>query len=294
MKTKTLKKKIFIKLGDIVGSRNLKLSFSLRYFGHRGHFPNLKNPSDISEFMLSSMLKPDFSRYAKYADKVKVRNYVKAKGHENILLKHYAVWSNPQSINIKDLPDKFILKANNACGNHIICRDKTQFDIKKAIHILSKNLLLPKTEKFLKEPHYKYISPLIFAEELVETKDNNPPFDIKFHCINGEPYDIFICTERGWNKKYKTYDLNWNSKNTTKTEYLSGFQLDRPTQLEEMINISRDLASDFPFVRVDFYLHPKKIIFSELTFTPWGGYMNSYTNEEILKMGEILRKGTKL
>lgn len=44
------------------------------------------------------MLNPAFDQYAKYADKVRVREYVKECGLEHILLKHYGVWERPEDI----------------------------------------------------------------------------------------------------------------------------------------------------------------------------------------------------
>lgn len=289
-KLKKLPKKILNIFGNITGIFSLRIGQKIRYFGHRGRFPNLKKPKDISEFMLSSMHKPEFLHYSNYADKVKVREYVITKGLERILPKIYGIWDNPERIDFSTLPNSFVLKANNGCGNHIICNDKTQLDIKKSILKLKKNLKAHKTNRLRLEPHYQHIKPLILAEELIRTIDGKPPADIKFHCINGEPYDIFICTERGINTKYITYDLGWNKKNVTKTEYLSHVTLKKPDNLDDMIKVAKQLAQGFDFVRVDFYLNTSQTIFSELTFTPWSGYMNSYNDDEILKMGRILTK----
>jgi len=65
------------------------MNYTLRYYCNRGHFPNFNHPKDLSERILASMLSKDFLKYADYADKVKVREFIKAKGLENILLKQY-------------------------------------------------------------------------------------------------------------------------------------------------------------------------------------------------------------
>lgn len=74
-------------IANVLGQR---VNYTIRYYRHRGHLPNFKHPKDLSERILSSMLSKDFLKYADYADKVKVREYVKAKGLEGILLKQ--VW----------------------------------------------------------------------------------------------------------------------------------------------------------------------------------------------------------
>ncbi|HPE41221.1 MAG TPA: ATP-grasp fold amidoligase family protein [Bacteroidales bacterium] len=293
MKLAKYRKAVLNRIGNCIGRINQELGIKTRYFAQRNRFPNLKDPKDISEIVLSSMLKPDFIKFAEYTDKVKVRKYVITKGLEHILPKIYGIWDNPGKIDFSTLPNSFVLKANNGCGNHIICNDKTQLNIEKSILKLKKNIKAHKTNRLRLEPHYQHIKPLIFAEELIKTKDGKPPADIKFHCINGEPYDIFICTERGINTKYITYNLEWNKKNVTKTEYLSHVTLKKPDNLDDMIKVAEQLARGFDFVRVDFYLNTANVVFSELTFTPWSGYMNSYSDEEILKMGVKLRRMEK-
>ena len=41
-----------------------------------------------------------------------------------------------------------------------------------------------------------------------------------------------------------------------------------PEFLNDMIEVSKDLCRDFPFVRVDFFLANNRYYFAELTFTP--------------------------
>ena len=56
--------------------------------------------------------------------------------------------------------------------------------------------------------------------------------------------------------------------------------------LDEMKNIAEKLSRDFPFVRVDLYCINKKITFGELTFYPWGGYVQYNPDEFDYKLGE--------
>ena len=39
-----------------------------------------------------------------------------------------------------------------------------------------------------------------------------------------------------------------------------------------MIEISKTLSKDFPFIRVDLYQFSNKVLFGELTFHPEGGF----------------------
>ena len=118
--------RINTKVADIIAKTlGRKVNYSLRYFSHRHRFPNFKSPSDLSERILTSMLSDDFLKYAEYADKVRVREYVIKKGLQEILLKQYGSWENAEDIPFDSLPEKFILKANNGSGGHIICTNKS-------------------------------------------------------------------------------------------------------------------------------------------------------------------------
>lgn len=267
------------------GKMGLTMGVSLKYYSARKKWPNLKNPKNLSERILSSICSPSFLQYADFADKIKVREYIKSKGLGNILLKQYAVWDSPDDISIDMLPNKFILKPNNTSGGHIYCRDKNIFKLDEAKIYLNKNLLRAKDYFF--EPHYLKIEPKIFAEQLLDLGVGKVLTDYKFHCIKGKIADVFIAGEnvRG-ERKYATLDLKWHILPYTKDEYLLDVIPQKPSCLSEMIEYAEELSQDFDFVRVDFYEYNSKVYFSELTFSPWGGYMYSYTDEALAILGD--------
>jgi hypothetical protein len=232
------------------------------------------------------MLEPSFAaEYADYADKVKVRQYVKDKGLEEILIKHYGVWDNANKIDFDKLPDKFVMKTNNGSGKHVFCRDKSTLDIKKSIQHLNKTLNLPYF--FNKEPHYKSINPLIFCEELIDTGQDDLPTDYKFTCVNGRPIDITVCTERSKKAKYCSFDMDWNVTDNILRKHNPDKLPEKPKNLKKMIEISKILSAGFTFVRVDLYNIGNRIWFGELTFTPEGGIMKAYTDIGIKMMGSF-------
>lgn len=261
-----------------------KLNYRLRYLHQRGHLPNLNNPKDLSEILLSQLTDDECCKhFAPYIDKVLMRDYVRAKGLERILLKHYGVWNSPEEIPFDELPEKFVLKSNNGCGNHVICYDKSQLDRRKAIQTLHNAI-----EYGLHgvEPHYHHIVPKVYAEELIETPDKLMPTDYKFSCVGGEIMDVFVATERSTSTKYCTLDLNWNTLPYTKKEYMPKVIPAKPSMLSEMAKIAKVLSADFDFVRVDLYEYHNQVYISELTFFPWGALLYSYTDEAIKLYGQ--------
>lgn len=276
-------KKILVLISEVsVRLVGQKMSYKLQYFYKRCRWPNFKNPQDFSERIIAMIVAKDFKKYAYYADKVKVREYIKSKGLEYILLKHYKIWDDPKKIQIDNLPEKFILKTNNGCGNHLICKDKSKFDLEFAKSSLAKTLHI----KYKYNTHYNFIRPLVFAEELIDTGTDSWPTDYKFTCINGKVDHIFGAVEREVKTKYFTLDLDWNILPYTKNEYLPKQYPPKPHKLKEMIEIAKVLCKDFEFVRVDLYEHGDNIYFGELTFSPWGGIMDSYTDESLKIIGE--------
>ena len=273
-------KKVFIALSKITSNVfGSKINYYLRYFHNHWRFPNLRHPSNMSEILISQLFdKSVTAHYAPFVDKLKVRDYIRDKGLESILLTHYGVWDSPEEIDFDSLPNKFVLKSNNGCGHHVICYDKSTLNREEAIHTLHKAI---ETGLHHVEPHYNIIVPKVYAEELIETSDGSAPVDYKFTCIGGEIMDVFVATERATNAKYCTLDVDWNPLPYTKKEYLPTEIPSRPEHLDEMIRVASDIAKDFGFVRVDLYEYHGQPYFSELTFFPWGGFLYSYTDEAI-------------
>lgn len=261
-------------------------NYKLRYLHNRGHLPNFKHPKDMSEILLSQMTDPTQAickRYTSYIDKIGVRDYVQSKGLGQILLQHYGIWNNPEDIPFDSLPDKFVLKSNNGCGNHVICHDKSKLNKAAAISTLHKAI---EDGKHSLEPQYRYITPRVYAEELIDTGDGSLPIDYKFTCIGGEIVDVFVAVDRETNTKYCTMDTNWQQLPYIKKSYCPDHTPPRPKCLEEMISVAKTLSKDFDFVRVDLYEYRDKPYISELTFFPWGGMLYGYTNEAIKNYGE--------
>lgn len=278
----------FLWITKNTGYWGIKLYHRVQYRTVRDRWPNFENPKDLSEYILSSMQKPSFLKYADLADKVKVYDYIKSKGLEDILLKHYGTWPDANSIDFDKLPQKFILKPNNGSGGHIICKDKKSLNKEYVRKFLNENL--QRGCEYYFEPHYRKITPLILCEELMDTGTDKSPVDYKFTCIKGEIVDIFVVCERETNAKYCTLNENWEMLNYTRQEFLPERIPAKPIHLKDMLKYAEILCQDFEFVRVDLYEYNDKVYFSELTFSPWGGYMYSYTEEALKILGDKFKR----
>lgn len=247
---------------------------------------NLDNPKTFNEKIQWYKLNycPQHKLIITCTDKYRVREYLEKKGLFEYQVPLLGVWERVEDIKWNELPNKFVLKGNHGCAYNIICNDKETFDIPAAIKKL-KRWLKEDFGKFNAEIHYSKIKPCIICEKFIES-DNKALVDYKIHCFNGEPRFVLICSERNlnhYNRNY--YDINWN-----KLKYARDIKGDfeKPDSFNEMLRISRIIAKDFPFVRVDFYYVNGKIMIGELTFVPAGGLNAALTREVDLELGKIL------
>ena len=270
----------------------------LRYLARFHRLPNLKHPKDLNEKILYLKLFTDTTAWTRLADKYQVRQYVAEKGLADILIPLYGAWERAEDIPFEELPNRFILKANNGDGkgtNRVV--DKTQMsdadwtDLKKE---LQRWLSLRHIGALAGEPQYRGIRPMIIAEQLLPTDAGQSSLvDYKLWCFNGEPHSFLVCSNRkenGHDTCLGCYDLDWGyhpENMVVSARYPQEPEpLPRPQCLEEMIRVARTLSEGFPEVRVDLYESQGRVWFGELTFTSLCGMMNYYTPEYLREMGE--------
>lgn len=110
--------------------------------------------------------------------------------------------------------------------------------------------------------------------------------DYKFICFGGKVEYIVFDADRQIEHKRNIYDKNWNYLGVDTDCKTLGNIKEKPKNLEEMKKIAEKLSEDFPFVRVDLYSINDKIIFGELTFYPWSGYVKFNPRSFDFELGE--------
>lgn len=269
----------------------------LRFRKLFGRKLNLNNPQDINEKILWLSLFSDTSEWSRLADKYSVREYVAECGLEDILVKMYGKWDTADAIDWEFLPKQFVLKTNNGSGMVMIVRNKDLIDKAEVIRTLNSWLntdIASSTTEF----HYKRIPPCIIAEELLEPSDEENTWstsiiDYKLWCFNGKVDSIWTCSNRiKGSTEVALFDKEWHYRpeaSVFNSHYKEQKQLvPRPDCLTELIEIAEILSKPFPVVRCDLYVIKGKPFFGEMTFTSLGGTMNFYTDEELLRMGQLI------
>lgn len=270
-----------------------KILVTILYKQAFGYWLDWKNPKNLNEKIQWLKFNSDTKLWSKYADKHRVREYIKEKGCSELLVKLYGVWENPSEIEWEKLPSKFVMKTNCGCGDIRICKDKNSINKDEWISHFRKVIKL-KCGYERGEPHYNRIKPLIIAEELLEAENQSTPssslIDYKIWCFNGEPFCIYVCSNRTTNSfEMSLYDLDWNyhpeflKESPNHKKALTAIA--RPTCLDKMLESSRILSKGLPQVRADFYEVGGKPYFGEMTMTGAGGFMVHFSPEFLLKMG---------
>lgn len=264
-----------------------KTMLKLQYFIKHGRKLNIAEPQRYTEKIQWYKLYYKDKLMVRCADKYLVRKYIEEKGLAHILNDLYKVYDNETQISLDELPDKFIIKANNGSGTNFICKDKTQVDeqkLKKVFAEFSKQA----TSSAGREWPYDYIAPKIIVERLLEDKKQpqGAICDYKFLCFSGRPEFVVFDTDRFTSHKRNIYDLEWNDLHIASDCMCSEREIPKPDNLSEMLKIAERLSEDFPAVRVDLYSIEGKIYFGELTFFPWSGYVQFTPDKFDFILGE--------
>ncbi len=260
---------LLLKLSPVLNDK-LYLSCMLRI--QCGYWPNWKNPKTFNEKLNWLKLYDRRPEYTLMVDKYAVKNYVASILGEKYIIPTIGVWDRPEEIDWNNLPERFVLKTTHAGGNEgvVICRNKAEFDQQSAIEILNKSLKKD-LSGLLREWPYKNVKRRIIAEKFIEGENGDLP-DYKFFAFNGIVRALFIGSERQTgNVKFDYFDSNFNHLDLVQSHPVSGKNLPKPKNFEEMKLIASKLSKDIPNVRVDLYNVNGNIYFGELTFYHHGG-----------------------
>lgn len=227
---------------------------------------DLANPTTYSEKMYRRMVEVNRNGnplFTRLADKLLVRDYIEERVGGRFLTPLLWSGANPKKIPFDRLPAKCIAKVSHASARNLIL--KQPIDSAAVISQLSEWL---KQNHYwaMREGHYYDIEPQILIEGLLDDE----PLDYRFWCFGGTVELIQI--DNNTHTLISFYDRDWNRLAIVLRE-TGGVEtdFDRPSNLDEMIQVSSSLSRDFDFVRVDLYSVHGKTYVGEMTFMPSGG-----------------------
>lgn len=254
------------------------------YYQRTGIKPDLETHARYTEKIQWRKLYDNNPIYSKLSDKYAVREWVAEKIGGEYLIPLLGVWDSFDEIDFDALPEKFVLKTNNASGTNCIVTDK---------HAVDRRLLRMKFNFWMKldfadfagyEMHYKAIPPKIIAEKLIESSEGADLPDYKFICFDGKVDHIWVDHGRYHDHTRATFDTDWNPLPFLPNHYPLEENVPKPPHLNEMIAIAQKLSAGFDHVRVDLY-DCEQIYFGEMTFTNASGFAVYHPDEYDQRIG---------
>ena len=266
----------------------IKLYYRLRV----GRPLNTENPTTLNEKLQWLKFNYRFPLQSIVSDKLLVRDYVAEKIGAEYLIPLLGSWENYDDVDFDKLPEQFVLKCNHDSGGLVVCTDKSKLNHKEAKRKLEKSL---KSNFFYigREYQYRNIKPRIICEQFI-SDNGKVPMDYKIYCFNGKPDVILVCRDRFSNNSHRAsylyFDQDWKFQPLNKEdENLVDVDILKPKNLDEMIEIARELSKNFFFARIDLYNIGGQIYFGEITLSPNSGFDPDIKYETDLMFGEKLK-----
>ena len=268
---------------------------SKKWKRYMGYSLDWDHPRDLNEKIQWLLVNGDISEWTRLADKYQVREYVREKGLEELLVPMLGVWTDAEQIDFDRLPDKFVLKCTHDCGSTVVV-DKAGRDFNQAAICWKMNEYLRRNYGDNGEMHYRGIPPRIIAEAFLEMTEaekavSTSHIDYKVWCFDGKPcYVNCFYNRTKLSVMLDVYDLDWQYHPeyvVSHGHYRSGAGLiGRPASLPEMLEAAATLSKGFPEVRIDFYDIDGRLYFGEMTFTSAAGLMRFYSPDFLKILGD--------
>ena len=266
------------------------LFLRVRYRMITGRTLHLCRPRLFSEKIQWLKIHDRRPEYTALADKLAFKDMVARTIGPDCVIPTLGVWEKAEDIDFGALPECFVLKCTHDSGSVLVCRDRSRFDTVSARASLDSAL---KRNFYMaaREWSYRDIPPRIIAESYLDDGHADGLTDYKFFCFNGEPRFLYV--SRGL-EEHSTAHISfvlpdWTPAPYRRSDYEPFAELPpKPVTFDRMMEVSRKLSAGIPFVRVDFYEVGGRMLLSEMTFYPCGGFMPMGSVEQDLEIGNML------
>ncbi len=191
-------------------------------------------------------------------DKEFVKLYVKAMVGEQYIVPTIKILRSIAEVESYDFPSSCCIKPTHASGTIIIRRNNEPVDLEKIKAWFSVNHY-----QSGREANYKSLKAKVIVEPMVF--DDFNVVDYKVFCYGGKPRLIQVDIDRHIDHTRKYFDTQWNELDFSMTYRRCPRDLEKPDNLEEMLEIAAKLSEDISFVRVDMYSDCKNCKVGEIT-----------------------------
>lgn len=251
---------------------------------------DLENPKTFSAKIQWLKLHDRKPIYTKMVDKVEAKEYVASIIGEEYIIPTLAVWNSVDEFDWNILPNQFVMKCSHDSGGLVVCKDKNKLDKERAKAFIDKYL---KRRYYWqnREWPYKNVKPRILIEKYMVDESGFELKDYKFFCFNGDVKYCQVIAGRQSKMTIDFYDTEWRHQvfhEPAVYPHSEVYQTE-PLNYKKMIQISKLLCYNIPFVRIDLYNINGYIYFGEITFFPTSGMGGFSPSEWDFKFGELIQ-----
>ena len=197
-------------------------------------------------------------------DKEFVKLYITALVGSQYAVPTLAVVRTQEDLDQFDFPVDCCVKPTHASGVVVIRRNGEPVSLEQLRGWFTWNYYLQR-----REANYKTLVPKIIVEPLLFGSEEIA--DYKVFCWRGRPKLVQVDQNRRSRHVRDLFDLRWNRLPHTSAYPPSERGVERPANLDEMLDVAARLASAFDFIRVDFYSNGSECFVGELTNFPGAG-----------------------
>ena len=238
------------------------------YRGVTGKTLNLREPETFNEKIQWLKLYDSTPVKSRLADKYLVRDWIREKGEEQILVPLIGVYDHFDEIDFDALPRQFVIKTTHGCGWNVIVKDKAQLDWQETGRQVEEWLTLDYAFRNGFELQYANIRPRIIIEKYIGGLAGSQVVH-RFYCFNGVPR--FVTVGSFERPSCTVFDMQWRLRPFSTDHGAAEIPPEQPATWSELKRLAEKLCRGFSFVRVDLDPGDGEPLFSEMTFTPGSG-----------------------
>lgn len=236
-----------------------------------GYKPNLDSPRTFNEKVQWRKIHDRRPLLVIAVDKYRVRDYVRARIGDEVLIPLLHVTADPGAIPFASLEPPYIVKPNNGSGTKFIVRSNDELDSKHVVQRL---------REVMHEAHawgwfewaYSAVQPKVIVERLLLDEEARLPRDYKFHVFGGRVAYLHVDQDRESRMRTVTYDRAWQPVSLRQVGIDAGDAAPPPDNAIRMIELAEKLAADIEYARVDLYDVGGQVYFGEITIYPDSGF----------------------
>lgn len=234
-----------------------------------GRNPRLFFPRTFNEKIQRSKLIHRRQRHIIFADKLAVREYVRERVGDKVLIP--LLWSGHDLREARSacLPGPFVIKATHGQGSNIFVQNSDEYDWDTAIE-KARVWKLRHYDAFAAEWQYRWVPPCVLIEAALPQPVGGSLLDYKFFCFHGRVAFVQLDVDRHTNHTRAILDRDFNRLEVGLHYPRYHGPVRRPDCYAGMVQVAERLSRGEPFIRVDMY-ECGRPMFGELTIHPGAG-----------------------